>query len=60
MELLLDLCIVFVFISSIIKSFKNVFIGYFTISYIIVYSITIIPDRLNKVDNSIKPEVGKY
>lgn len=52
--ILLNLRIILFFINLLTKRFKKVFIGYFTISYIIVYSTIIIPDALSNVDNSIE------
>lgn len=54
-----DLHIVFFLMSFIIKRFKNVFLYYLTISYIIVYSTIIISDILNQVNNSIELGVIK-
>ena len=55
-----NLRIVLFFISFIVKSFKKVFIGCFTISCIIVYSITIILDVLDKMSDCIKFGVIKH
>ena len=57
--MLLDLYIIFCFVSLVIKSFKKVFMRYFTISCIIVYSTTIIPDTLDKVASCIELRVVK-
>ena len=52
--MLSNLPIIFFFDSLIEKSFKKVFISCFAMSYIIVYSTTIIPNTLNKVTNQIE------
>lgn len=52
--------IILFLISFVIKNFKKVFIGYFAISYIIVYSIIIISDVLDQVGNSIKLGIVKH
>lgn len=54
------LYIILFFISSVIKRFKNVFINYLAINYIIVYNIIIITDKLDKVSNSMELRVVKY
>ena len=44
-----DLRIILFLVSPDVKSFKKVFMSYFAMSCIIVYSTTIIPDALDKV-----------
>ena len=41
--------IILFFVNLIVKSFKKVFVSYFAIIYIKVYSSIIIPDALDKV-----------
>ena len=55
-----DLRIILFFVNPVIKSFKKIFMSCFAMSYIIVYSITIISDVLNKVASRIKLRVVKY
>ena len=45
------------FICSVIEIFKNVFIHYFTMDYIIIYRITIILNILDKMVNWAKLSV---
>ena len=55
-----DLQIVCFFVSSVIKSFKKIFMSCFAMNYIIVYSTTIIPDVLDKVSDYMEFGVIKY
>ena len=52
-----DLRIVFFLVSLVVKSFKKVFMSYFGMSCIIVYSTTIILDTLDKVASRIRLKV---
>ena len=52
-----NLRIVLFFVGFVIKSFKKVFMSCFTISCIIVYSTTIIPDALDKVASRMELRV---
>ena len=52
-----DLRIVLFSVSTIVKSFKKVFMSCFAMSCIIVYSTTIIPDALDKVAGRIELRV---
>lgn len=58
--ILLNLCVVLFFISFVVKCFKKIFIGCLAMNYIVIYSITIIPNILNKVDNSMEFGIIKY
>ena len=58
--MLLDLRIVLFFVSLVVKSFKKVFMSCFAMSFIIVYSTTIIPDALGKVASCMELRVVKY
>ena len=49
-----NLYIVLYFVSLIIKKIKKVFISYFAMSCIIVYSTIIIPNALSKVVNCME------
>ena len=55
-----DLCIILIFVSPIMKSFKKIFMSCFAMSCIIVYSTTIIPDALGKVGDCRKFELIKH
>ena len=46
--------------SFIIKSLKKIFMSYFAKSYIIIYSIIIILNIVNKINISIKFKIIKY
>lgn len=58
--MLLDLRIVLFSVNFGIKRSKKVFMGCLAMSCIVVYSTTIIPDAIDKVDNSIKLKVVKH
>ena len=49
-----NLRIVLFFISPVVKSFKKVFMSYFAMSCIIVYSTSIISNALGKVSDYIE------
>ena len=51
--------IVLFFVSPVVKSFKKVFMSYFAMNCIIVYSTTIIPDVLGKVGDYMEFEIIK-
>lgn len=55
-----NLHIIFFLTSFIIKRLKKLFMSCFAMSYIIVYNVIIIPDILDKVDNSIKVGIVKH
>lgn len=55
-----NLHIVLFFINLVIKIFKKLFISYFAMNYIMIYSTIIIPKILNKVGDCIKFGVVEY
>ena len=55
--ILSELQFVFFFVCFVIKCFEEVFIYHLTISYIIIYYITIISNILSKMTNYIKFKV---
>lgn len=52
--MLQNLQLIFFLINSFIKRFKKVFMGYFTMYYIIVYCSVIIINALEKIGHSVE------
>ena len=57
--MLVNLQVVLFFVCPIVENFKKVFICRLTMSNIVVYRTTIIPNTLNKVANCIEVRVVK-